>query len=95
MKRIKVGLLSKKRGNYKLQERLSGKENVIDLTNNEVEHHKHALLEAGFDVKVIGWDSNFIKKIRESNIASALVNYRQPEVVPEKEPTPCPPDVCE
>ena len=62
MKKIKVGLLSKKRGNYKLQEKLSGKENVIDLTNNEVEHHKHALHETGFDVEVIGWDSNFIKK---------------------------------
>jgi len=68
MNKINIGLLSKKRGNYKLQERLSGKENVIDLTNNEVEHHKHALLEAGFDVEVIGWDSNFIKKIRDSNI---------------------------
>ena len=31
----------------------------------------------------------------ESNIASASVNYRQPKVVPEKEPIPCPPGVCD
>ena len=47
MANIKVGLLNKKRGNYALQEKFSGEENVDDHTDFEVEHHRKALLKPG------------------------------------------------
>lgn len=91
MQKIKIGLLAKKRGNYELQERISGKENVIDLTGDEVEHHENALLEAGFDVEIIGWDGNFFERIKKSKVdlvfnvsslveASILEEFRIPFV---------------
>jgi len=65
---IKVGLLSKKRGNYALQEKFSGKENVEDHTDFEVAHHQKALLKAGFDVDVIEWGDNFIHDLKSSKV---------------------------
>jgi len=68
MKIIKVGLLSKKRGNYKLQQKFIGKENVKDETAKEIAHHKDALIHAGFEVKVIEWDSDFIDHVKHAGI---------------------------
>ena len=68
MKIIKVGLLSKKRGNYKLQQKFLGKENVKDETAKEIAHHKDALIHAGFEVKVIEWDSDFIDHVKHADI---------------------------
>jgi len=68
MKKIKVGLLSKKRGNYELQQKFSGKEYVKDETQKEIAHHKNALIHAGFEVKVIEWDSDFIDHVEHADI---------------------------
>lgn len=69
MSKIKIGLLSKKRGNYKLQQKFAGKGNVKDETEKEVAHHRAALLDAGYDVEVIQWDSNFIRNIKKANVS--------------------------
>ncbi len=68
MKKIKIGLLSKERGNYKIQEKFAGKENVIDETAKEVAHHKNALEQAGFEVEVIPWNNRFIHNIKSANV---------------------------
>lgn len=68
MKKIKVGLLSKMRGNYKLQQKYLGKENVKDETAKEIAHHKNALIHAGFEVKVIEWDLDFIDHVEHADI---------------------------
>ncbi|MCD6355946.1 MAG: hypothetical protein J7L66_01565, partial [Anaerolineaceae bacterium] len=58
----------KKRGNFKLQQKFIGEEKVEDHTDLEVEHHKKALLDAGYSVEIIAWDSNFIDHVRKANI---------------------------
>jgi D-alanine-D-alanine ligase len=58
--------LSKQRGNYALQEKFSGKENVKDHTDFEVAHHKKALLKADFEVEVIEWGDSFIHDLKSS-----------------------------
>lgn len=68
MGKIKVGLLSKKRGNFALQQKFVGEENVKDETVKEVEHHKNALTQAGYDVEIIKWGSNFIEHVKQANI---------------------------
>jgi D-alanine-D-alanine ligase len=69
MSRIKIGLLSKKRGNYKLQQKFAGKGNVKDETAKEVAHHRDALLDVGYDVEVIQWDSNFIRNVKRAQVS--------------------------
>jgi D-alanine-D-alanine ligase len=66
--KIRICLLSKKRGNYKLQEKFSGKHNVEDQTNVEVLHHKDALINVGYDVQVIDWNSNFIDQVANAKV---------------------------
>ena len=66
--RIRIGLLSKKRGNYKLQEKFAGIGNVDDETAKEVTHHKDSLIRAGYDVKVIEWNSNFINQVNNAHV---------------------------
>ena len=51
--KLRIGLLSKKRGNYAIQEKLIGADNVVDETDTEVEHHEQVLTEAGFSVSQI------------------------------------------
>ncbi len=68
MKKIKIGLLSKERGNYKLQEKFAGKENVIDETAKEVAHHEKALQQAGYEVEVIHWNNQFIHNVKAANV---------------------------
>jgi len=66
MKKTKIGLLSKKRGNYKLQERITDNSAIEDLTNEEVEHHKNALIDADFNVEIIKWGADFIIEIQNA-----------------------------
>jgi D-alanine-D-alanine ligase len=66
--KTRIGLLSKKRGNYKLQEKFSGEQNVEDLTSVEVAHHKDALINAGYEVQVIDWNSNFIDLVANAQV---------------------------
>jgi len=68
MKKTKIGLLYKKRGNFVLQEKFAGQENVIDSTREEVEHHRDALLGAGYEVEVISWGSDFISNLENSAV---------------------------
>lgn len=68
MTKIKVGLLSKKRGNYKLQQKFSGKETIYDETAKEIAHHRDALIRAGFEVIVIEWDIDFIDRLKHADI---------------------------
>lgn len=68
MNKIKIGLLSKKRGNFDLQQKFAGKKNVKDETALEVAHHQSALKNAGYDVEIIEWNSNFIKQVKNSDV---------------------------
>ena len=65
MSKTKVCLLNKKRGNFELQERFAGNENVVDTTNNEVQHHYEALTTAGYEVNILKWSQNFIADLKE------------------------------
>ena len=66
--KIRIGLLSKQRGNYKLQQKFAGEENVLDTTPEEVAHHEESLLEAGYAVEVIEWNSSFISRVKKANV---------------------------
>jgi D-alanine-D-alanine ligase len=68
MSKIKIGLLSKKRGNFKIQEKFVGKDNVVDETDKEVAHHKQALLDAGYEVYTISYGRSFIKDLEDSKV---------------------------
>lgn len=68
MTKIKIGLLNKKRGNFKIQEKFVGKDNVVDETYKEVAHHKQALIDAGYEVCVINYGESFIKDLEENNV---------------------------
>ena len=65
---IKIGLLNKERGNFKIQEKFVGIDNVVDETYKEVAHHKQALLDAGYEVCIINWGESFIKDLKDSNV---------------------------
>jgi len=68
LEKIRIGLLSKKRGNYRLQEKFAGIDNVEDETAKEVMHHKDSLISAGYDVKVIEWNSSFIDQVTQAHV---------------------------
>ena len=66
--KLRIGLLNKKRGNFALQEKLIGADNVVDETDAEVEHHEQALTEAGYSVCQIRWGPNFINDLQASQV---------------------------
>ena len=66
--RPRIGLLSKKRGNFALQERFVGAQNVIDTTADEVEHHRRALLDAGYEVHLVPWGPDFIRDAQQAPV---------------------------
>ncbi len=68
MSAVTVGLLNKKRGNFKLQEKFAGADEVVDETSAEVAHHEEALREAGYDVRVINWGPDILRDLVESNV---------------------------
>jgi len=43
MAKPRIGLLNKKRGNFAIQEKFAGADNVVDETDAEVKHHEQAL----------------------------------------------------
>ena len=67
MTKIKIGLLNKKRGNFKLQEKFAGSNKVVDETSKEVAHHRQALIDAGYDVCTIDWGPDFINDLTKAN----------------------------
>jgi len=68
MARLKIGLLNKKRGNFAIQEKFIGADNVVDTTDAEVEHHEQALTEAGYSVCQIHWTPNFINDLQAAQV---------------------------
>jgi len=66
--RPRIGLLSKKRGNFALQERFVGAENVADTTGDEVEHHRRALADAGYEVHIVPWGPDFIRHVQDAPV---------------------------
>jgi D-alanine-D-alanine ligase len=72
MKRLKVGLLSKKRGNFTLQEKFRGPTSVVDSTSLEVEHHRKALTTAGYDVSLLTWGPDIVRDVQASGVDLAF-----------------------
>jgi D-alanine-D-alanine ligase len=68
MKQIRIGVLNKTRGNFRLQERFAGAGNVVDETIKEVEHHEGALREAGYDVRRIDWGADIMRDLSEDKV---------------------------
>ncbi len=68
MSAVTIGLLNKKRGNFKLQEKFAGADEVVDETSAEVAHHEEALREAGYDVRVINWGPDILRDLAEANV---------------------------
>ncbi len=68
MRGFKIGLLNKKRGNFKLQEKFAGSNKVVDETSKEVAHHRQALTDAGYDVLTIEWGPDFINDLTKANV---------------------------
>ena len=68
MTKIKIGLLNKKRGNFRIQEKFVGTDNVVDKTHKEVAHHKQALINAGYEVCIISWGESFIKDLGDNKV---------------------------
>jgi D-alanine-D-alanine ligase len=65
---VTIGLLNKKRGNFKIQEKFAGAENVVDETSAEVAHHEDALREAGYEVRVIDWGPDILRNLAETKV---------------------------
>jgi D-alanine-D-alanine ligase len=68
MAKLRIGLLNKKRGNFAIQEKFGGANNVVDETDAEVKHHEQALIEAGYHVHQILWGLNVIHDIQSAQI---------------------------
>ena len=68
MKKIKIGLLNKKRGNFKIQEKFVGTDNVVDETHKEIIHHKQALVDAGYEICTISYSESFIKDLEDNKV---------------------------
>ena len=68
MKRLRIGLLSKKRGNFTLQEKFRGPTSTSDSTYLEVAHHQDALVSAGFDVVPLEWGPDIVRDIEASGV---------------------------
>jgi D-alanine-D-alanine ligase len=68
MGKTSICLLEKKRGNFILQEKFAGKQNVVDTTNYEVQHHYDALIEAGYEVIKLKWSQNIISDLNKLDV---------------------------
>jgi D-alanine-D-alanine ligase len=68
MAKLSIGLLSKKRGNFAIQERFIGADGIVDETDVEVEHHAQALTKAGYSVRRICWGARFCQDLRDSQV---------------------------
>jgi len=68
MSAVTIGLLNKKRGNFKIQEKFAGAANVVDGTSAEVAHHEEALRDAGYEVRVINWGPDILRELAEADV---------------------------
>ncbi|MHA1601700.1 MAG: ATP-grasp domain-containing protein, partial [Promethearchaeota archaeon] len=67
-RKIKICLLEKKRGNFKLHEKFAKSSKIIDTTGKEVQHHFKALTEAGYNVIKLQWSNNIISDLRNLKV---------------------------
>jgi D-alanine-D-alanine ligase len=65
---MRIGLLSKKRGNFAIQEKFRGPTSLVDSTNLEVEHHRAALASGGYAVNLLHWGPDVMRDIRASGV---------------------------
>jgi len=65
---MRIGLLSKKRGNFAIQEKFRGPTSVVDSTDLEVEHHRAALASAGYAVTLLRWGPDIMRDIQASGV---------------------------
>jgi len=65
---LRIGLLSKKRGNFALQERYAGTATVVDTTADEVQHHYRALTDAAYEVLQIPWGPGFARDVQSAAV---------------------------
>jgi D-alanine-D-alanine ligase len=72
MSAVRIGLLSKKRGTFQIQEKFAGSDMVVDETSAEITHHEAALRDAGYEVRVIDWGPDIIRDLTEANIDLAF-----------------------
>ncbi len=72
MSAVRIGLLNKKRGNFRIQEKFAGSAAVVDETSAEIAHHEAALRDAGYEVRVIDWGPDIIRDLTEANIDLAF-----------------------
>ncbi len=68
MNTVTIGLLNKKRGNFKIQEKFAGVGEVVDETSAEVAHHQEALREAGYEVRVINWGPDILRDLTRAKV---------------------------
>jgi D-alanine-D-alanine ligase len=68
MTQLRIGLLSKRRGNFAIQEKFVGADNVVDETDAEVAHHEQALTRAGHSVRRIRWGPDFVKALQDAQV---------------------------
>jgi D-alanine-D-alanine ligase len=66
MANVRIGLLNKRRGNFSIQAKFSGPDQVVDTTDAEVAHHERALTEAGYSVHQIRWGSHFLRDLEQA-----------------------------
>jgi len=72
MSALRIGLLNKKRGNFRIQEKFAGSAAVVDETSAEIAHHEAALRDAGHEVRVIDWGPDILRHLPEANIDLAF-----------------------
>ena len=68
MSAVTIGLLNKKRGNFRIQEKFAGANEVVDETSAEVAHHEEALRDAGYEVRVINWGPDILRDLAGANV---------------------------
>jgi D-alanine-D-alanine ligase len=68
MMQLRIGLLSKQRGNFAIQEKFIGADSVVDETDAEVAHHEEALTRAAYSVRRIYWGPDFVKDLQEAQV---------------------------
>jgi len=68
LEQLAIGLLHKMRGNFAIQQRYVGSENVVDETDAEVDHHEAALVEAGHRVSRLRWGAGIINDLQRAEV---------------------------
>ena len=68
MAKLRIGLLTKKRGNFAIQAKFAGAGDVVDTTDAEVAHHEQALKRAGYSVQQIHWGPGLFRDLLDAQV---------------------------